>query len=80
MSAPVLVGANPLAKKRSARSKSSPEQWESKPTAINLRGSPEWKQWVKDLAQENRQDVSVLIDMLLARYAKETGFRNPPER
>ncbi len=48
--------------------------------AAQVRGTPEWKEWVEELAKANRQSVSGVIDTALARLAKEIGFREPPER
>ena len=58
----------------------SAEDWQSKPLAIQVRGSIEWKEWVEALAEANRQKVAGLIDTALTRFAKEMGFRDPPER
>jgi hypothetical protein len=52
----------------------------AQPLAVQVRGTPEWKQWVEDLAEANRQQVSGLVDTALARLAKEIGFRDPPKR
>jgi hypothetical protein len=48
--------------------------------AAQVRGTPEWKEWVEELAKANRVSVAGLIDMVLARFARETDFRDPPER
>jgi hypothetical protein len=48
--------------------------------AAQVRGTREWKGWLEDLAETNRLSVSGLIDMVLARFARETGFREPPKR
>ncbi len=70
-------GSIAVAKKKR---KPVPESWGSKPIVASVRGSLEWKQWVEELALENRQSVANLIDMALARLAKDTGFRDPPDR
>ena len=51
------------------------EAWtDVKPIAVRVRGSAEWKQWVEDLADTNRQSVSGLIDQALAFWAQRTGL------
>jgi len=70
------LSASAVAKK----AKPDPETWSSKAIVASVRGSRQWKKWVEDLAKENRQTVANLIDMALARFAKDTGFRDPPER
>lgn len=58
----------------------APDSWTVKPIVAQVRGSVRWKEWVESLAKANRQSVATLIDMSLARFARETGFREPPER
>src|SRR5262249_36086356 len=76
----IAGGANPLARMKPSQPKPSSKDWESKPQAIQVRGSQEWKQWVEDLAAANRQKVAGLVDTALARLARDIGFRIPPER
>jgi hypothetical protein len=47
---------------------------------LSLKGSREWSEWFADLARESRTTKVGLIDRLTAEYAKEIGFRTPPER
>jgi hypothetical protein len=48
---------------------------------FSLRGSPEWKAWVEDLASYCRVDVAKLIDIALADLAKARGFgKEAPKR
>jgi len=57
------------------------EPWSDvKPIAVQVRGSGEWKQWVADLADNNRQSVAGLVDQALAYWAQRTGFKAPPDR
>jgi hypothetical protein len=75
-------GATLLAEKESAKREPEPDpvKWSRQPLAIQVRGTPEWKQWVHDLARANRQDVAGVVDTALALQAKQIGFREPPER
>ena len=50
------------------------------PPAVQVRGTPEWKEWVEELAEFLRLPVSGLVDTSLARTARENGFRDPPKR
>jgi hypothetical protein len=48
---------------------------------VTLKGSPEWKAWVDELATFDRSSVAALIDRALAHYGKAIGFRKEaPER
>lgn len=76
----IAVGAPALARKKPTTPKPATERWTQQPFAIQVRGTPQWKQWVKELAEANRQDVAGLVDQALARLAKEIGFRDPPKR
>jgi hypothetical protein len=42
---------------------------------VTLKGSPEWKAWVDELATFDRSSVAALIDRALAHYGKAIGFR-----
>lgn len=76
------VGGSLLARKKSPPPdpKREPETWSRQPFAVQVRGTPEWKEWVEELAEFNRQKVAGLVDTALARLAKEVGFRDPPKR
>ena len=75
-------GATALARKKTTRREPDPEpeKWLRQPFAVQVRGTPEWKEWVEELAEYNRQKVAGLVDTALARLAKEIGFRDPPKR
>jgi hypothetical protein len=47
---------------------------------LTLKGSPQWKAWVGDLADHARTDASRRIDMALAEFARARGFRDAPKR
>lgn len=76
------LGVAPLARKTTPKPPPEPAPGvrPKQPFAVQVRGRPEWKAWVKELARANRQDVAGVVDSALARMAKEMGFRDPPER
>jgi hypothetical protein len=41
---------------------------------IQIRSLPDWKDWVKELADYDRCDVVDLIDKALLHYAREIKF------
>lgn len=52
-----------------------------KPTALTIKGSPDWAAWVKRGAKHCRTDTSKLVDDALVAYLKSRGFKEqPPER
>ena len=54
---------------------------ERKAVVVALKGSPEWKEWVDDLAAHCRTDLSKLVDLALVELAKSRGFnREAPQR
>lgn len=64
-----------------ARKKSkSREEDEPRRNIIAIRGTEEWRAWLKEYAAFRRVPVNVLIDIVLAENAKRDGFRSPPER
>jgi hypothetical protein len=75
------VGLLAKAKKKGEVQKTEPVQFGKKqPVVFTIRGSAEWKAWVERLSDRNRQSVSGLIDTALAKFAREIGFEDPPER
>jgi hypothetical protein len=76
------LGVAPLARKitKAPPPEPTPEGRPKQPFAVQVRGRPEWKRWVAELAKANRQNVASVVDTALARLAKEMGFRDPPER
>lgn len=52
-----------------------------KPNALVIRGSADWREWVKRAAREDRVSVAVFLDRAAAAYAKMIGFKEtPPDR
>jgi hypothetical protein len=47
---------------------------------IMLKGRPEYRDWINELADRARMPASVLIDQALAEKAERLGFRPPPPR
>jgi hypothetical protein len=53
----------------------------AKPTALTIRGNPDWRKWVERGADHCRTDVAKLVDAALIDYLKARGFQeNPPKR
>ena len=44
------------------------------PTALTIKGSPEWRDWVAEGADYCRTDTSKLVDAALVHYLKHRGF------
>jgi hypothetical protein len=64
-----------------AKSKPSSDTPADKPVSIVvLKGSPAYRDWVNSFAKASRMPLSVLLDVALAKMAKEEGFEPPPER
>lgn len=81
------VGAVPVARKR-GESPGTPGPSEGpkgvRPIAIQIRGWPEWKEWVERFASHVSGKLGVpvslnaLVGLALAHYAKSMGFKEPP--
>jgi hypothetical protein len=52
-----------------------------RPTAMTIKGRPEWRDWVERGAEFCRTDVAKLVDAALVEYLKQRGFDEPaPKR
>jgi hypothetical protein len=52
-----------------------------KPTALTIRGSSAWREWVERGAKFCRTDIAKLVDKALIEHLKAQGFKEePPER
>ena len=52
-----------------------------RPTALTIKGRPEWRAWVERAAEYCRTDVAKLVDAALVEYVKQRGFDEPaPKR
>lgn len=68
-----------MAKMAKAKSKPTPEK--PRPTALTIKGRPEWRDWVDRGAEFCRTDVAKLVDAALIEYLKQRGFaENAPKR
>lgn len=47
---------------------------------VGMRGSPEWKAWLDELAEHCRLNKVDVIDLALVDYAAKVKFRSPPKR
>ncbi len=57
------------------------EEPQSKRTAVIIKTSVEWKDWLSRFAESNRTSVSALIDQAVVEFAKSRGFDElPPPR
>lgn len=67
--------------KKTTKGKAVGKTIERPAIAVTLRGSPEWKSWVEDLADHCRLDVAKVIDRALIDYARKEGFKaEAPQR
>ncbi|QDV34053.1 hypothetical protein [Tautonia plasticadhaerens] len=48
--------------------------------AISLRGTREWRDWLRRLSDHCRTTGATVIDQALAKYARDVGFDEPPPR
>lgn len=46
--------------------------------AVVLRGTVEWRDWLKRVAEFDRTNVAALFDRSVVEYAKARGFTEPP--
>jgi hypothetical protein len=51
-----------------------------RPTAMTIKGRPEWRAWVERGAEHCRTDVAKLVDVALIEYLKQRGFDEPAPR
>jgi hypothetical protein len=68
------------APKRKAKPKARGDRSGEKPTALTIKGSLEWRQWVDRGADHCRTDVAKLVDAALVDYLKARGFDEIPPR
>ena len=68
-----------------ARPKKSPEpkaeNWTNKTVIFQMRGSVEFKEWLKKLSDFDATDATEVVERALAAYARSIGFGEPrPKR
>jgi len=44
---------------------------------MSLKGSPEWREWVKSFAKYMNMPATIVVDQALKQYAKANGFDEP---
>lgn len=78
----MLTLGNPMARKATKsgeeRRRPGPPPTGRRPTALTVKGSEEWREWVERGAKFCRTDSSKLVDAALAEYLKARGFPDPP--
>jgi hypothetical protein len=68
-------------KKATAPKKAAATSGGAKPTALTIRGSAEWREWLEEGAQHCLLDASKLVDIAVTQYLKSNGFQKPrPQR
>ena len=65
-----------MAKPKKGARKPRPDEMVTR--AIRMR--QEYADWLEELASADRSTLSGQIDRAVTKYAKEVGFRGPPER
>lgn len=53
---------------------------EQRALLVVLKGSSAYRDWLNGFAKASRMPLSVLIDVALAKMAKDEGYEAPPER
>lgn len=76
------VQVEPMAKKAAKKAPKAPvpEAPSRKPMVVQIRGSEEWKAWVEGLADREGDTVAKMVERTLRRFAKESGYPDPPKR
>ena len=64
-----------------AQAKLKAAREDPRPTALTVKGCPNWRDWVDRGAEFCRTDVAKLVDAALVEYLKQRGFDEPaPKR
>jgi hypothetical protein len=64
-----------------AKAKAKGARENPRPTALTIKGRPDWRDWVDWGAEVCRTDVAKLVDAALVEYLKQRGFDEPaPKR
>jgi hypothetical protein len=48
-------------------------------SVLNLKGSPEYREWLSEISYESRIAVSVIVRDAVAKWAEERGYSQPPD-
>jgi hypothetical protein len=60
--------------------KKAPRPGGARMTTRGLRMTEAYAEWIDQFAAAERMGVATLIDRAVAAYAKQVGFKTPPER
>lgn len=63
-----------------AASKPEPDDKRRKPMVVQMRGSDEWKAWVESIADKEGDAVAKLFERAVRKFAKDSGYPDPPRR
>jgi uncharacterized protein (DUF1778 family) len=51
-----------------------------KPMVVQIRGSEEFKAWIEELADLERDTVAKFVERVVRKHAESIGFREMPDR
>src|SRR3954447_19084816 len=57
-----------------------PATTEADAIIFSIRGTPEWREWLRRFAAHQRVTPTALVDQALAEVARRVGFVEPPPR
>lgn len=69
-----MAKAKPTGAKKGEAKKVVASPTGAKPTAVTIRGSLEWRDWLERGAEHCMLDVSKLVDIAVTQYLKDQGF------
>jgi hypothetical protein len=68
-----------MAKKQAASAPPAAVASDVRISVYNLKGSPEYRDWLNGLSKKSLINSSAIIRDALSRWAKERGYPDPPE-
>lgn len=68
----------PMAKNRAKETESTPPDPERRSTALAIKGTTAWREWVQEAAAFCRTDTSKLVDAAILEYVQRRGFKKEP--
>ena len=48
-------------------------------SVLNLKGSPDYRDWLNEISDQSLIPVTSIMRNAVAKWAKERGYREPPE-
>jgi hypothetical protein len=72
------TGAAVMAKKK--RAKPQGPAAEERVAVVVLKGSPDYRDWLNGISQDSLIPVAAIVRDALAKWAKQRGYSEPPER